>query len=179
MANALTGVRFLLAAPVAVAFAKPDLLSPALLMTLLCVAIWTDYYDGRVARAMGTSSPAGQLFDHGTDCVFVSAGLTGSSIVGLAPAVLPALVVIAFIQYVLDSYLWHQQKQLRMSVIGRWNGILYFAPLVIIAASRLGVFGATERLLLLTAATLGYVLVVSTIVSIADRAVAPLMAQRK
>lgn len=147
-------------------------------MTLLCVAIWTDYYDGRVARAMGTSSPAGQLFDHSTDCVFVSAGLAGSSIVGLVPVVLPAVVVIAFVQYVMDSYLWHQQKQLRMSVIGRWNGILYFAPLVIIAASRLGVFGPTERLLLLTTETVGYVLVVSTIVSIADRAVAPLMARR-
>ena len=148
-------------------------------MTLLCVAIWTDYYDGRVARAMGTSSPAGQLFDHSTDCVFVSAGLAGSSIVGLVPAVLPALVVIAFVQYVMDSYLWYQQKQLRMSVIGRWNGILYFAPLVIIAASRLGVFGATERLLVLTTETVGYVLVVSTIVSIADRAVAPLLPRHR
>ena len=66
-----------------------------------------------------------------------------------------------------------------MSVIGRWNGILYFAPLVIIAASRLGVFGATERFLVLTAEIFGYVLVVSTIISIADRAVAPRMARNR
>ena len=179
MANALTAVRLLLAAPVAGSFARPELLSPALLLVLLCVAIGTDYYDGRVARAMGVSSPSGQLFDHSTDCVFVSAGLTGLVIVGVIPTVLPALVIIAFVQYVMDSYLWHQQKQLRMSLIGRWNGILYFAPLVIIAASRLDLFGATEQFLLLTAETLGYVLVVSTILSIADRAVAPRMARHR
>lgn len=179
MANSLTAVRLLLAAPVAGAFARPELVNPTFLLVLLCVAIGTDYYDGRVARRMGVSSPAGQLFDHSTDCVFVSAGLTGLAIVGPIPAVLPALVIVAFVQYVMDSYWWHQEKQLRMSVIGRWNGILYFAPLMIIAASRLGVFGATERFLVVTAEIVGYVLVVSTIVSIADRAVAPRMARHR
>ena len=93
MANALTAVRLLLAAPVAGALARPELVSPTLLLVLLCVAIGTDYYDGRVARRMGVASPAGQLFDHSTDCVFVSAGLTGLAIVGAIPAVLPLSLI--------------------------------------------------------------------------------------
>ena len=174
MAHALTAARLLLVAPVAVAFARPEFLAPSVLLVLLCVAITTDYWDGRVARMTETASARGQLFDHSTDFVFVTAALAGAAMAGLVTPILPVVIVIAFGQYVLDSYLLHRQKHLRMSVIGRWNGILYFVPLLVISVSRLGLSRDAAALLTLTAGALGYALVASTVVSVMDRAIAPI-----
>ena len=172
MAHLLTGVRLGLALPLAAAFARPDLLDAGLVAVLLAVALATDYADGVVARRRGTASAAGQLFDHGTDCLFVTAGLAGAALAGLVPPALPLLIAVAFGQYVFDSYLVHRQKRLRMSTIGRWNGIGYFVPLVVIAAARLEAVPSLTAALLLAARLSAYVLLVSTIVSIADRATA-------
>ena len=68
----------------------------------------------------------------------MTAGLTGAALAGAVPLVLPVLIAVAFGQYVFDSYLVHRQKRLRMSTIGRWNGIGYFVPLVVIAARAAG-----------------------------------------
>ena len=103
----------------------------------------------------------------------MTAGLTGAALAGLVTPILPVLITIAFSQYVLDSYWKDRQKQLRMSAIGRWNGILYFVPLVLISASRLASPGTVASLLTLTAGTACYALAVSTVVSVIDRAVAP------
>ena len=86
---------------------------------------------------------------------------------------LPVLIVVAFGQYVLDSYFLYRQRQLRMSTIGRWNGILYFVALVVLAASRLPLFGDATSLLTVSAGVFGYALAASTVVSVIDRAVAP------
>ena len=172
MAHLLTGVRLALAPPLAAAFARPDLLNPRLVALLLAVALVTDYADGIVARRRGTASAAGQLFDHATDCLFVTAGLAGAALAGAVPPALPVLVAVAFGQYVFDSYFVHRRKRLRMSTLGRWNGIGYFVPLVVIAAARLeAVPGATAPLLLAARLT-AYALIASTVVSIADRATA-------
>ena len=172
MAHLLTGVRLGLAVPLAVAFARPEFLSAGMLALLLTVALATDYADGIVARRRGTASPAGQLFDHGTDCLFVTAGLTGAALAGRVPLVLPMLIAVAFGQYVFDSYFVHRRKRLRMSTIGRWNGIGYFVPLVVLAAARLEVAPVVTATLLLGARMTAYALLVSTVVSIADRATA-------
>ena len=124
------------------------------------------------ARRHGTASAAGQLFDHATDCVFVTACLTGAALAGSVPLVLPVLIAVAFSQYVLDSYWLHRRKQLRMSTIGRWNGIGYFVPLVVLAVARLEVVPAMTPLLTVVARASAYVLVASTLVSIVDRATA-------
>ena len=173
MAHALTAVRLLLVLPTAVAFARPGFLDSRILFVLLWAAIATDYGDGKVARMTGTASARGQLFDHGTDFIFVTGGLTGAAVAGLVTPILPVLITIAFSQYVLDSYWKDRQKQLRMSAIGRWNGILYFVPLVLISASRLALPGSVAAVLTLTAGVAGYALGVSTVVSVIDRAVAP------
>ena len=173
MANLLTGLRLLLAVPAALAFAQPEFLSPLWLLTLMSVAIATDFLDGIVVRRTGGASPRGQLFDHATDFVFVTSGLAGAAIAGQVTAMLPVLIVVAFSQYVLDSYFLHREKRLRMSFLGRWNGILYFVPLVLIAASRLDfmafVAGPFSTLIVLSS----YLLLVSTVASIVDRAIAP------
>ena len=178
MAHALTAARLLLVAPVALAFNRPEFLHPNILFFLLCVAITTDYWDGRVARMTETDSAWGQLFDHATDFVFVTTSLAGAAMAGLVTPILPVLIVVAFSQYVMDSYLLHQQKQLQMNSIGRWNGMLYFVPLLVMSVSRLDVFRNTAALLALAASTLCYALVASTVVSVVDRAIAPLISKQ-
>jgi phosphatidylglycerophosphate synthase len=170
MAHALTAVRLALVLPTAAAFARPELFAPSLVALLLCVAIATDYLDGRVARTTGRASAGGQLFDHGTDCLFVTGGLTGAAVSGSVTPLLPAVIPIAFGQYVVDSYVWQRQRQLRASFLGRWNGVLYFVPLVLIAASRLSFPAGFASFLQLAAGVLGYLLVASTAASIIDRA---------
>jgi hypothetical protein len=113
------------------------------------------------------------LFDHGTDCLFVTSGLTGVAIAGSITPILPALIPFAFGQYVVDSYVWHRQRQLRASFLGRWNGILYFVPIVLVAASRLPFPAGFASLLRLAAGGLAYLLVTSTVVSMLDRATTP------
>ena len=173
MAHAITSLRLLAVVPAAWAFSRADSVSAWLLVTLMVVAIASDYVDGRVARRTGSASPRGMLFDHTTDCLFVTAGLAGAAVANLVPEILPVVIPIAFTQYVLDSYFLHRQRQLRMSYLGRWNGILYFAPLVMIAIAALRMPGLSElaRVLVGPCAVL---LAVSTVVSIVDRAVAPL-----
>jgi len=168
-AHLLTGVRLLIVIPAALAFAGDAALLPAI---LVAVAIATDYYDGVLARKLGTASPAGRLFDHSTDFLFVTAGLSGASAAGVVPVVLPLVIAIAFTQYVLDSYFLHREKQLRMSRLGRWNGILYFVPLVIIALARLPGGSGVAGALLAMASVVGWALVLSTMASIVDRALA-------
>lgn len=173
MAHAITCVRLLAVVPAAWAFARADSVSAWWLVLLVAVAMVSDYVDGSVARRTGTASPRGMLFDHTTDCLFVTSGLAGASMAGLVPMILPVLVVIAFTQYVLDSYFLHRQRQLRMSQLGRWNGILYFAPLVMIAIAALHLPGLSELARALTQ-PFAVLLAVSTVASIIDRAVAPL-----
>jgi phosphatidylglycerophosphate synthase len=173
MANALTALRLALVVPVAVAFARPDFLPPGAVGLLLAVAIASDYVDGPVARSTGTASARGQLFDHTTDCLFVTGGLAGAASSGVVTPLLPALIPVAFGQYVVDSYVWHRQKRLRASRLGRWNGILYFVPLVTIAVARLQIPGLAATVLLPATSVFGYALVASTVASMLDRATTP------
>ena len=173
MANTLTAVRLALALPVAVALARPELLAPGVVALLVGLAIVTDFLDGPVARRQGTASASGMLFDHSTDCLFVTSGLTGVAIAGSITPILPVLIPFAFAQYVVDSYVWHRQRQLRASFLGRWNGILYFVPIVLVAAARLPFPAGFASLLQLATGALAYLLVASTVVSMLDRATTP------
>jgi phosphatidylglycerophosphate synthase len=176
MAHLLTSVRLLIVVPSALAFAGWVPGGPLFPAAFVAIAIATDYYDGIVARARGTASSAGQLFDHSTDFLFVTGGLSGAVVVGAVPLVLPVLIAVAFTQYVLDSYFLYRQKKLRMSMLGRWNGILYFVPLVVIALARLAEPLGVSSVLGTLALVVSWLLVISTVASIIDRAVAPLRA---
>ena len=174
MANLLTGIRLLLAVPSAVAFARDDFMSAILLFALLIIAIATDYFDGIVARKTNSVSAAGQIFDHSTDFLFVSSGLAGAAYAGVINPLLPILIVVAFLQYVLDSYFYYREKQLHMSYLGRWNGIFYFVPLLLIALSRIEINVVIDDFLPGLITLLVFLLMLSTAVSILDRAIAPL-----
>lgn len=81
------------------------------------------------------------------------------------PWLLPALVALAFAQYVVDSYWLHRAGQLRMSALGRWNGILYFVPLggALLVGLGLGLLAEPTG-------WIAWALVLTSALSIADRA---------
>lgn len=170
IANTLTALRLVLAVPVAWGIARPGTLPAGALLGCVFVAIASDLLDGFAARKTGTASSWGRLYDHAIDFVFVTSGLTAAAVVGVVPPALPVLIVIAFSQYVADSYWLHREKQLRMSVLGRWNGMLYFVPLVALGASELlpgtAAWGELVR-------WLSWALIGSTLASIVDRGLAP------
>jgi phosphatidylglycerophosphate synthase len=179
MANLLTAIRLLLVIPVAMAIVDSSLLANWFLLVLIIIAIATDYFDGKVARALKTASARGMLFDHGTDFIFVTVALFALSTIGLSSILLPLLIIVAFSQYVFDSYYLSKQKQLRMSFLGRWNGIFYFVPTVLVASSRLPVFEQTQAIFNLIIVYFNSALAVSTLASIVDRAIAPLLQKDK
>jgi phosphatidylglycerophosphate synthase len=169
MANALTAIRLLLVAPFAALMAGPDPRHAVGAALILAAAIATDILDGIVARRRGTASAEGQLFDHATDAVFVASGLAGAALRGAVPWVLPMLVVAAFAQYAIDSRWIHRSLGLRGSRLGRYNGILYFAPLGGDILVRVG-FGPLQPLVV----ALAWLLAASTGVSMSLRALAAL-----
>jgi phosphatidylglycerophosphate synthase len=131
---------------------------------VLVAAIVTDLLDGPIARRTGTATAFGGLFDHASDCLFVVSGQVGGAVRGVFPWILPALVVTAFVQYVVDSYWLHRRRQLRGSWLGRYNGILYFVPPCGDTLVRLGLDFLRPAVTLVC-----WLLVVSTCVSIGQR----------
>lgn len=164
MANALTAGRLLLVVPFALLMARGDAGHAALAALVLAAAIATDLLDGPIARRRGTAGSAGGAFDHAADFLFVTSGLAAGASRGAFPWILPVLVTAAFVQYVADSYWLHRDRSLRTSRLGRWNGILYFAPLGGDILIRLGL-GLLQPLL----TALVWALVVSTVLSMGER----------
>lgn len=173
IANLLTALRLLLVIPVAWSCADPERFPSAALLLMIALAIATDFFDGKVARYMNTASAKGQLFDHTTDFLFVTSGLFGAAYAGVLTPWLPILIVLAFAQYVADSYFLYRQKHLKMSFLGRWNGVFYFAPLLLIAVSRLETLAFLAPIIGVLLLALVYALCLSTLASIIDRAIAP------
>jgi CDP-diacylglycerol--glycerol-3-phosphate 3-phosphatidyltransferase len=167
MANALSLLRLLFVAPFTLLIAQGGTANAGWAAALFVLAIATDLADGPLARARGTESALGRALDHGADFLFVNSGLAAAATQGFVPWLLPIGVALAFAQYVIDSYWWHRSRKLRMSALGRWNGILYFVPLggAILVELGLGFLAAPT-------AWVAWALVASTLASIADRALA-------
>lgn len=165
LANGLTLIRLLLAPALVTALARRD---AAMALALYSTAVVTDLVDGRIARLRGEVSPLGGVFDHATDALFVASGLFALAHRGVVPWALPVLLLLAFVQYSVDSRI-AAGRPLRASRLGRWNGIAYFvvlgAPIV-----RDGVGWAAPDDGWIR--WLGLALVASTVLSMADRAVA-------
>lgn len=163
-ANALTAVRLVLIVPTTLAILAGSWWPAAALFTLAAV---TDFYDGVVARKLSQMSPLGGFFDHATDAVFVTAGCWALAQVGLVNPYLHWLIPLAFVQYALDSKAL-AGKALRTSTIGRSNGVAYFVAVGTgIGASALGF-----DWLLPVLALFAWLLVLTTVVSMFDRAMA-------
>ena len=164
MAYTLTFFRLFLIFPFSFLMIREDVSSAAVAGIVFVVAIVSDIVDGPIARRLGTTSAAGQAADHTADFLFVTCGLMAGAIRGVFPWILPLLIATAFAQYVIDSYWLHQQRELRMSWLGRYNGMLYFVPLGGDILIRLGLSFLGP---LLTPVL--WILVLSTLLSIADR----------
>ncbi len=130
----------------------------------IVAAIATDLLDGAVARHRGMESAVGRFSDHTADFLFVSSGLVAGATRGVFPWILPLVVAAAFVQYVIDSYLLHGQRKLRMSHLGRYNGIFYFVPLCADILIRMGLEFLQPLL-----TPLVWMLVVSTVLSMGER----------
>jgi phosphatidylglycerophosphate synthase len=159
-ANGLTLLR-LLAAPALVAAIYLE--RPWLAAALFALAIVTDLADGWVARRYREASPLGALIDHGADALFVTSGSAALSLHGELPVWLPVAIAFAFTQYVLDS---RPGPRLRGSWLGRWNGIAYFVAVGIPTVRDALGLGWPPAVLV---HAIGWLLVASTGVSIADR----------
>ena len=163
VANAITAIRFPLAPLCAWA-----ILNDAVVTAFVCfgLAVASDFTDGRVARLRGEMSRLGGLLDHTSDALFVGAGLAALAVLGAVPVALAPLVLLAFAQYALDSRVLAGMS-LRTSQLGRINGIAYFVllgtPLV---RDFLGLGWPGDGL----TSWLGWLLVVSTVISMGDRA---------
>ncbi len=178
MANLLTALRLLLVFPLAWSItsnAAPSYLT----LSIVLLAIASDYFDGKVARARNTASPRGMLFDHGTDFVFVTSAAATLAYTGLISPLLPVLITLAFSQYVLDSYFLFKQKQLRMSFLGKWNGVFYFGPALLYGIALASPLEPLANLSLLLLQLLTLLLMLSTLASILDRAIAPLLLSKQ
>ena len=164
-ANALSLSRLVIAPVLAAAIAAGQ---PEFATTLFALAVATDFADGAVARRYAESSPLGGLLDHAIDATFCVLGLCAHAAAGVVPWALPALVAAAFAQYVLDSRSL-AGRPLRASRLGRWNGIAYFVAVAVpIVRDTVGWSWPGATLVWWLAAAL----VVSTLVSMADRALA-------
>ena len=162
VANALSGVRLVCAPACACAIAGLQWRTAAGLFVL---AVATDLLDGPVARRRGEASALGGLVDHATDAFFCTTVLAALALIDLAPAALPFLVAAAFVQYSADSSAL-AGKALRTSRIGRYNGIAYFVLAGIpIVRNALGWEWPPGGLVL----ALGWLLVGTTVLSMADR----------
>jgi phosphatidylglycerophosphate synthase len=164
-ANALTAARLVLG-PLLVLALLERAVWPA--FALFWLAVGSDLLDGRVARRYGESSALGGFLDHVTDAAFVSLGLAALALRGESPALLPAAVALAFLQYTLDSRVL-RGAALRASALGRWNGIAYFVPIgTVVVRDALGLTWPAPRVVL----WLGWALFASTLFSMTDRALA-------
>ena len=161
-ANALTLLRLLLAPALAAALLHG---AAGLALSLFLLAVATDFADGWVARRYRETTPFGAFADHAVDATFVTAGTAALAHGGALPALLPALIALAFAQYALDSRAT-AASSLVGSRLGRWNGIAYYVIVAVPVVRDALALAWPGRALVMA---LGWALVASTLVSMVDR----------
>jgi cardiolipin synthase len=170
-ANALTVLRLLLVPAFGWAILEAR---PVLATAVFWLAVVSDFADGWVARRFDEATPLGGLVDHAVDAAFVATGAFALACVGALPLLLAPLIVLAFLQYALDSRVL-AERGLRPSALGRWNGIAYYVIVAVpIMRETLGL--AWPGPWLVTA--LGWALVATTLLSMAERLRWLLLARR-
>lgn len=133
---------------------------------LFVFAVVTDMFDGIFARRQANPSRIGGILDHSADCLFVSSALFALVVHGSIPIFLPILVVLAFMQYVLDSRVFLREN-LIPSKVGRWNGISYFVLVGIVVGENAFNFDWISNLWIRQ--TFSWVLITATIFSMGER----------
>ena len=171
LANGVTALRAVIIIPTAWTIVTEQWIAA---FALFVIAVATDLADGRVARRRAETSALGGFLDHVTDAVFVAAALAALVVHDLVTPLLPVLVLVAFVQYTLDSRALAGQN-LRASWLGRNNGIAYYVCVGIpVVRNGMGWTWPDDLLVVVFA----WLLVASTVVSMADRLTTWLRVQR-
>ncbi len=145
---------------------------PWLAPALFACAVATDFMDGALARRRRQVTALGTRLDHGSDALFVTALCATLAHLGVLPWLLPALIALAAFQYLFDS---PPRAALRASGIGRVNGIGYFV--IVGAAIVVHVYAPTPGNI--AALNLfAWIAIVTTLASIAERAIYAIAARR-
>jgi phosphatidylglycerophosphate synthase len=161
LANWMTAARLALAPVLVVAILTG---TPVVGAVVLGIAIATDVADGRIARHRAEASALGGALDHAVDAAFVTAGSAALAALGALPPLLPVLIAAAFVQYAVDSRT--PAGGLRGNRLGRWNGIAYYAAVAVPLVRDAAGLGWPAPPLV---RALGWLLVASTLVSMAAR----------
>jgi len=140
-ADLCTALRVLLAPVLAGLLVLPRERAGWLPFGVYLVAAGTDYVDGALARAFGTASRRGRVFDHGADALLLFPALWVLAFHGAVPFALPLAAMTAFTLYVVDGW--------------RRGGALGAIELT---ASRSGAIGGVLNYVLVGAATVAIAL---------------------
>lgn len=103
-ADFCTGLRVLLAPVLAWQLALPRERGALCACAVFLVAAATDYADGALARAAGTASQRGRVFDHGADALLLFPAFWVLAGVGRLPFVLPIAAMTSFALYLLEGW---------------------------------------------------------------------------
>jgi CDP-diacylglycerol---glycerol-3-phosphate 3-phosphatidyltransferase len=132
-AHLLTSVRLVLTPVFLVAIGagqhQPTFLTAFSVVVLFLLICASDYYDGPVARALDVDSDLGKVLDNLADITFLLITLTYLVHTGDVPWWIPTVIVLAFSQYTVDSWLLAGRKTdvvLVSNPIGHWAGILNY-----------------------------------------------------
>jgi phosphatidylglycerophosphate synthase len=135
LANALSASRLLFAAAW-IAFFAAGAESRAPYIALVTAASVSDFIDGRIARRLAIIGTYGRWLDGVADVVFVLAALSCEAAAGSIPAYIPALIVLSFGQYAIDSMLLGAAGRGPIkSRLGHWGGVLNYTLVVVLAVA--------------------------------------------
>jgi CDP-diacylglycerol--glycerol-3-phosphate 3-phosphatidyltransferase len=125
MAHAITALRVLLTIPLVLTILSASGLAVWWAAGLFAIIAASDVVDGQVARAAGTVSPWGRVFDHGADIFFVLSTFLAYVWIGVVRWWVPAAVAVAFAVYVVDTQLGTPTRVVRpwAGRVGHLGGI--------------------------------------------------------
>jgi len=103
-ADLCTGLRILLAPILAWQLGLPRDRGAVAASVVFVIAAATDYVDGALARASGTASRQGRVFDHGADALLLFPAFLVVAGEGRIPLALPLAAMTSFALYVLDGW---------------------------------------------------------------------------
>ena len=103
-ADLCTGLRILLAPILAWQLGLPRDRGAGAALVVFVIAAATDYVDGALARASGTASRQGRVFDHGADALLLFPAFLVVACEGRIPLALPLAAMTSFALYVLDGW---------------------------------------------------------------------------
>jgi phosphatidylglycerophosphate synthase len=103
-ADLCTGLRVLLAPVLAWQFGLPREQAGLMPLVVYMIAAVSDAVDGQLARAAGTASRRGRVFDHAADALLLFPSLFVLAGGRRVPFALPIAAVAAFALYVLDGW---------------------------------------------------------------------------